>query len=87
MIQVLVPSQLHAYTGGVSRVTADGGTVDAVLHDLDRRFPGLRFRVVDEQSRVRAHMRLFIGREATRDLATAIAPGDELLIFGALSGG
>jgi len=87
VIQVLVPSQLHAYTGGVSRLTADGETVDAVLRDLDRRFPGLRFRVVDEQSRIRRHMRLFIGREAARDIRASLAPGDELLIFGALSGG
>ena len=87
MIQVLVPSQLHAYTGGASRVQADGATVDAVLHDLDRRFPGLRFRIIDEQARVRPHMRLFVGREATRDVRTPLGPGDELLIFGALSGG
>ena len=82
-----MPSQLHAYTGGASRVQADGATVDAVLHDLDRRFPGLRFRIIDEQARVRPHMRLFVGREATRDVRTPLGPGDELLIFGALSGG
>ena len=87
MIQVLVPSQLHAYTGGASAVEASGATVDAVLDDLDRRFPGLKFRIIDEQARVRPHMRLFIGRQATRDVRAAIAPGDELLIFGALSGG
>jgi hypothetical protein len=53
MIRVLVPSQLHAYTGGVSRLEAAGATIDAVFDDLDRRFPGLRFRVIDEQARVR----------------------------------
>jgi molybdopterin converting factor small subunit len=87
MIQVLVPSQLHAYTGGASRVQASGASVDAVLDDLDRRYPGLKFRVIDEQSRIRPHMRIFIGRQAARDIATPLADGDELLIFGALSGG
>ena len=87
MIQVLIPSQLAAYTDGATRVTAEGSTVDAVLGDLDRRFPGLRFRVVDEQDRVRKHMRLFVGQEETRDVARPLRPGDELLIFGALSGG
>ena len=87
MIQVMVPSQLHAYTGGVSRLEADGATVDAVLDDLDRRFPGLKFRIIDEQARIRPHMRLFIGRDAARDVRAPLAQGDELLIFGALSGG
>ena len=87
MIRVFAPSQLHSYTGGESRLEAAGATVDAVLHDLDRRYPGLRFRVIDEQDRVRPHMRIFIGKDAVRDLSLPIADGAELLIFGALSGG
>ncbi len=55
MVPVLVPSQLHAYTSGASRLTADGATIDEVLTDLDRRFPGLRFRLIDEQDRIRPH--------------------------------
>jgi molybdopterin converting factor small subunit len=87
MTRVLIPSQLTSYTDGATRVEAAGPTVAAVLDDLDRRFPGLKFRVVDEQDRVRRHMRLFVGQAETRDVATAIGPADELLIFGALSGG
>ncbi|HEY1448454.1 MAG TPA: MoaD/ThiS family protein [Caulobacteraceae bacterium] len=87
MIRVLVPSQLHAYTGGVSRLEAAGATIDAVFDVLDRRFPGLKFRVIDEQARVRPHMRLFVGRQAARDITARLSDGDELLIFGALSGG
>jgi molybdopterin converting factor small subunit len=87
MIQVLIPSQLHSYSGGASRVEARGGTLEAVLDDLDRRFPGLKFRIVDEQARIRPHMRLFVGREAARDLNAPLGDGAEVLIFGALSGG
>jgi len=87
MISVLIPSQLTAYTDGVTRVAAAGATVAAVLDDLDRRFPGLKFRVIDEQDRVRKHMRMFIGRQETRSVAAPMRDGDELLIFGALSGG
>ncbi|MET0293637.1 MAG: MoaD/ThiS family protein [Phenylobacterium sp.] len=87
MIAVLVPSQLTAYTGGVTRVHAAGGSVGAVLSDLDRSYPGLKFRIIDEQDRVRRHIRLFVGRNETRDVARPLADGDELLIFGALSGG
>ena len=87
MVRVLIPSQLITYTDGASRVEAAGATVGAVLDDLDRRFPGLKFRVIDEQDRVRKHMRLFIGPDETRSVASPMGEGDELLIFGALSGG
>ena len=87
MTQVLIPSQLTSYTGGATRVEASGATVGSVLDDLDRRFPGLKFRVVDEQDRVRKHMRMFIGQDETRSVGAALADGEELLIFGALSGG
>ena len=87
MTRVMIPSQLTSYTAGATRLEAGGATVGAVLDDLDRRFPGLKFRVIDEQDRVRKHMRLFIGQTETRSVAETLAPGDELLIFGALSGG
>ena len=87
MVAVLIPSQLIAYTGGATRVQADGATVDGVLADLDRRFPGLRFRVIDEQDRIRRHMRIFIGQDEARDVRRPLSPTDELMIFGALSGG
>lgn len=87
MTAVLAPSQLHAYTGGASRLQARGGTIEAVLDDLDRQYPGLKFRLVDEQARIRPHIRLFVGKAAARDVRAAIGEGDELLIVGALSGG
>jgi len=87
MIRVAIPSQLIAYTDGATRVEAAGATVAAVLDDLDRRFPGLKFRVVDEQDRIRRHMRIFVGQEEAKSLAVPVGPGGEVLIFGALSGG
>jgi sulfur-carrier protein len=87
MTRVMIPSQLIAYTGGATRVAAEGGTVDAVMDDLDRQFTGLRFRVVDEQGRIRKHMRIYVGQDRVLDLARPLASGEEVLIFGALSGG
>lgn len=87
MTPVLIPSQLQAYTGGASRVDVEGASVAEVLDALDRKFPGIRFRVIDEQDRIRKHMRLFVGQERQFDIAGALRNGDEVLIFGALSGG
>jgi molybdopterin converting factor small subunit len=87
MTWVAIPSQLQSYCAGASRVEARGETVDQVLRDLDRRFPGIRFRVVDEQDRIRRHMRIFVGAEAVAEVSAALGERDEVLIFGALSGG
>lgn len=87
MISVLIPSQLIAYTGGATRVEARGATVGEVMDDLDRRFAGLKFRVIDEQNRIRRHMRIFVGQLEARTTNAAVSDGGEVLIFGALSGG
>lgn len=87
MIRVSIPSQLIAYTEGATRVEARGARVAEVLDDLDRRFPGLKFRVVDEQGRIRRHMRIFVGPDEAKAISVPVRDGGEVLIFGALSGG
>lgn len=85
-MRVHVSSVLHPYTGGRTQVEATGATVLEVLSDLDRQFPGLRFRVLDEQDRLRPHMRVFIGTEVEKNLQAPV--GDqELHLLHALSGG
>lgn len=86
-MRVVVPSQLRAYTAGRDEVDADGTTLAEVLADLDRQFPGFRFRVIDEQDRVRRHIILFVGGDRQDDLGAAIPPGVAVQIVGALSGG
>lgn len=86
-MRVRIPTPLRSYTGGAATVAADGATVDAVLRNLDTSFPGLRFRVVDEQGRLRKHMKVFVNDESTRDLSLALTDSDELTLMQALSGG
>ena len=83
---VELPTPLLSYTGKRA-VEADGATIDDLLRDLDRRYPGIRFRVIDEQDHVRPHMRIFVNGEQVWTLATAIAPTDRIQILQALSGG
>lgn len=85
-MQVLIPSALRSYTGR-SHVEAKGDTLDALFDDLERRHPGLRFRVVDEQQRLRPNMRLFVNGLGVRDLGHALKPDDFVAIVLALSGG
>ena len=86
-VQVRVAALLHSYTRGASVVDATGATLGEALEDLDRRYPGMRFRLVDEQDRLRPHVRVFVNSTDARDLGHPLANGDELYIVGALSGG
>ena len=85
-MKVLIPSALHSHTGG-SMVEADGSTLTAALADLDRRYPGIRFRMIDEQNRIRRHIRFFVDGTQVVDLAHPLDPCGELIIIQALSGG
>jgi molybdopterin converting factor small subunit len=86
-VNVRIPTPLRSYTQQQPVVTAQGASVGAVLADLDRQYPGIRFRMVDEQDRIRPHMKMFVNDEAVRDLTSPIAPTDEVTIIQALSGG
>ena len=85
-MQVLIPTALRSYTKA-SRVAAEGVTLGGLLADLERQYPGIRFRLVDEQGQLRPHMRVFINGLAVRDLAWALRPEDDVSIVLALSGG
>jgi molybdopterin converting factor small subunit len=85
-MKVLIPGALRSYTRE-SHVDAAGDTLDALFTDLDRRYPGLRFRVVDEQNRLRPNMRVFVNGVGVRDLAHALQPDDFVAVVLALSGG
>ena len=85
-MRVLIPSPLLHYTNK-REVTAQGATLAELLHDLDRQYPGIRFRMIDEQDQLRPHMRLFINREQTWKLDVSLTPTDTVQIVQALSGG
>ena len=85
-MKVLIPTPLRSYTRA-REVEASGTTMGEVLADLDRQFPGIRFRVIDEQDRMRAHMRFFINGEQVFDLQRKLQPTDDIQIVQALSGG
>lgn len=86
-VKVHLSSHVRSYTDGQAQVEAEGGTLVDVMADLDRRYPGIRFRVVDEQDRIRPHMNFFVGGVLARDLRHPVRPGEEVFILGSLSGG
>ena len=85
-MKVLINGALRSYTGE-SHVEAEGDTLDVLFANLDRRYPGLRFRVIDEQEQLRPNMRIFVNGLGVRDLQHALKPDDFVAVVLALSGG
>jgi sulfur-carrier protein len=86
-MKVRIPSQLFSYTHGHSKIDGKGGTLAELLDFMDSAYPGVRFRIIDEQDRIRPHVRFFVNREMVRDLNHPIHAEDEVQIICAISGG
>jgi molybdopterin converting factor small subunit len=86
-VKVYVPSALRSYTGQKDEVEAGGSTLEEVLRELDRQYPGFRFRIIDEQDAIRPHIKIFINYDQARELSSPVRAQDEVSILLALSGG
>ena len=86
-VTVHVSSILHEYTAGESSLVASGRDLRAVLGDLERKHPGLAFRIVDEQDRIRPHIKIYVAGRMARNLTTKVPAGAEIHVLQALSGG
>lgn len=87
MAKVLIPSPLRSYTKSKSQLEIAGETLGQVLATLDSTHPGILFRMVDEQSQVRDHIKFFVDTIETKDFNQKLRPDSTLHIVCALSGG
>jgi molybdopterin synthase sulfur carrier subunit len=85
--RVHVPTPLRSYTGGAAVVAAQGTTVAELLLDLESRHKGMRFRMIDEQDRIRTHMKIFVNETDVPGIEHPLREGDNVTIICALSGG
>ena len=86
-MKVQIPTPLRSYTNKRSIIEAGGATVEELLADIERRYPGFRFRIIDEQGSIREHINIFINEKPARNLSAPLQPGDTIHIICALSGG
>ena len=90
MVQVRIPTPLRKHTGGAEAVDAEGGTITALVADLDRRYPGIKDRICDESGQIRRFVNIFVNGEDIRflkHLETTLKQGDEVSIVPAIAGG
>ena len=88
-IRVHIPTPMRQHTDGQAVVEASGGSVQAVLDDLGRKFPGINQRLF-ENGQVRRFVNVYLNDEDVRyldNLATPVKDGDELSIIPAVAGG
>jgi molybdopterin converting factor small subunit len=74
------------FPGSRRQVEMRVSTVDGMVDELDRLWPGMRDRICDTRPAIRRHMNVFVeGRRATLD--TPLSPGTEVFVLTAISGG
>ena len=89
-VTVRIPTPLRALAKGNADVQAKGDTIDDVITDLERQFPGLRDRLVDDGGELRRFINIYVNQEDIRFLdnkATKLKDGDEVAIVPAIAGG
>jgi molybdopterin synthase sulfur carrier subunit len=89
-VTVRIPTPMRAVTKGTADVQAKGDTIDALIGDLERQFPGLRDRLVDETGELRRFVNIYVNQEDIRFMdnrATVLKDGDEVAIVPAIAGG
>ena len=86
-MKVHVPTPLRSYTNKEGVIAAEGSTLGELLADIDRRYPGFRFRIIDEQGGIREHIKIFVNEDQARSLTAHATDSDVIHIICALSGG
>ena len=88
-INVKIPTQLRALTGGESDVEASGSTVGEALEVVFEKHDGLRERIT-EDGELRRFVNVYVAGEDIRfsdGLKTPLSDGDEVTILPAVAGG
>ncbi len=84
---VHIPSPLRSYTKNEASVEANGSSLAEIVQDLDRTYPGIKFRMIDEQDGIRQHIKLFVNKQEAFDLKAEVSEQDVVHIICALTGG
>ena len=89
-IEVRIPTILRTYTGGEKAVQGSGGTLTALLDDLDSRHNGLRGRLITEEGALHRFVNVYVNDEDVRflgGLETKLSDGDSVTVLPAVAGG
>lgn len=89
-VQVNIPTPLRRITNGQNQIEADASNVGELLEVLDRDYPGIRERLIDEEGEIRYFVNIYLNGDDVRflqGLDTSTKSGDEVSIVPAVAGG
>jgi molybdopterin converting factor small subunit len=89
-ISVKIPTILRTYTGGSADAAVSGENLAEALADLDRQYPGIGARVLDDEGRLRRFVNVYVNDDDVRfleDLGTPTPDGASISIIPAVAGG
>lgn len=89
-VRVRIPTPLRAVTKGAAEIHAQADTIADLIDDLERQFPGLRERLMEEGGELRRFINVYVNQEDIRFLqgkGTTLKDGDEVSIVPAIAGG
>jgi len=86
-MKVKISSPLYSYTNGQSTFDIDRNTLHEVIDELDKKFPGIKFRFVDEQDKIRKNMQIFVNGVVVKNIFADLEFNSEIFIVHVISGG
>jgi molybdopterin synthase sulfur carrier subunit len=88
--KVRIPTPLRKLTNNEEMVEVNAATIGEAIAELQKRFPGIKERLVDETGAIRRFVNVYVNEEDIRFLQnqeTPLQEGDEVSIIPAIAGG
>jgi len=88
--KVRIPAPLRKLTKDQAVVETNGATIEEILGDLDKNFPGIKERICDETGQIRRFINIFLNGEDIRfkeGAKTKVSGNSEVSIIPAIAGG
>ena len=89
-VNVRIPTPLRKLTQDKDAVQATGVTIQEIVDNLEKHYPGLKERLCDERGELRRFVNIYLNDEDIRfapGRQTAVKDGDEISIIPAIAGG
>ncbi len=89
-IKVRIPTPLQKLTNNQGEVACEAATVNDMLVDIEKRYPGIRERLCDGEGKLRRFVNIYVNEEDIRFLQgqdTKLKDGDDISIIPAIAGG
>lgn len=89
-ITVKIPTPLQKLTQNQAEVQVNASNLKELIDDLDKKFPGIKGRLYDDQGKLHRFINFYVNEEDVRFLQqeeTPLKDGDEVSIIPAIAGG